>query len=177
MELFSDGDRRQDWRREHGRAILSCGSARWRSGRRLLPRLSGGGPALAEEPRGSTSITGRITLRRIRSRNSRRRAGSRSPMTSMTGTRSSKQNCSPGDRATISSCPRRARSGAPDRSQGLRVLEKEKLANWKNLDPQILELVAAADPGNDMRALSVERYRDRLQSGAAARRFGRCGAG
>jgi putrescine transport system substrate-binding protein len=29
-----------------------------------------------------------------------------------------------------------------------RVLDKPKLGNWKNLDPQILELVAAADPGN-----------------------------
>ena len=30
-----------------------------------------------------------------------------------------------------------------------RVLDKTELANWKNLDPHILELVAAADPGND----------------------------
>jgi len=29
-----------------------------------------------------------------------------------------------------------------------RVLDKEKLPNWKNLDPHILELVAGADPGN-----------------------------
>jgi putrescine transport system substrate-binding protein len=29
-----------------------------------------------------------------------------------------------------------------------RVLEKSKLPNWKNLDPRILDLVAAADPGN-----------------------------
>ncbi|HYZ41496.1 MAG TPA: polyamine ABC transporter substrate-binding protein [Stellaceae bacterium] len=29
-----------------------------------------------------------------------------------------------------------------------RVLDKSKLSNWKNLDPHILELVAAADPGN-----------------------------
>jgi putrescine transport system substrate-binding protein len=29
-----------------------------------------------------------------------------------------------------------------------RVLDKSKLGNWKNLDPQFLELVAAADPGN-----------------------------
>ena len=29
-----------------------------------------------------------------------------------------------------------------------RVLDKSKLGNWNNLDPQILELVAAADPGN-----------------------------
>ena len=27
-------------------------------------------------------------------------------------------------------------------------LDKAKLHNWKNLDPRILELVAAADPGN-----------------------------
>ncbi len=30
-----------------------------------------------------------------------------------------------------------------------RVIEKAKLPNWKNLDPRILELVAAADPGNE----------------------------
>jgi putrescine transport system substrate-binding protein len=29
-----------------------------------------------------------------------------------------------------------------------RLLEKSKLPNWRNLDPHILELVAAADPGN-----------------------------
>jgi putrescine transport system substrate-binding protein len=29
-----------------------------------------------------------------------------------------------------------------------RALDKSKLGNWKNLDPQILDLVAAADPGN-----------------------------
>jgi putrescine transport system substrate-binding protein len=29
-----------------------------------------------------------------------------------------------------------------------RVLDKTKLGNWKNLDPHILKLVAAADPGN-----------------------------
>jgi putrescine transport system substrate-binding protein len=29
-----------------------------------------------------------------------------------------------------------------------RTLDKAKLPNWKNLDPRILELVAAADPGN-----------------------------
>jgi len=29
-----------------------------------------------------------------------------------------------------------------------RALDKSKLPNWRNLDPQILELVAAADPGN-----------------------------
>ena len=29
-----------------------------------------------------------------------------------------------------------------------RLLDKSKLPNWKNLDPRILELVAAADPGN-----------------------------
>ena len=45
-----------------------------------------------------------------------------------------------------------------------RVLDKEKLPNWRDLDPHILALVAAADPGNAHgAALSVERYRDRLQ--------------
>src|SRR5437660_5755648 len=29
-----------------------------------------------------------------------------------------------------------------------RVLEKSKLPGWRNLDPHVLELVAAADPGN-----------------------------
>src|SRR6201997_5473415 len=29
-----------------------------------------------------------------------------------------------------------------------RVLDRAKLPNWQNLDPAILELVAAADPGN-----------------------------
>jgi putrescine transport system substrate-binding protein len=29
-----------------------------------------------------------------------------------------------------------------------RVLDRSKLPNWKNLDPRILELVAASDPGN-----------------------------
>jgi putrescine transport system substrate-binding protein len=29
-----------------------------------------------------------------------------------------------------------------------RVVDKERLPNWRNLDPQILALVAAADPGN-----------------------------
>src|ERR1700719_4233351 len=30
-----------------------------------------------------------------------------------------------------------------------RVLDKSKLPGWQNLDPHILELVAAADPGNE----------------------------
>src|SRR6266705_3209154 len=29
-----------------------------------------------------------------------------------------------------------------------RVLDRAKLPNWRNLDPEILKLVAAADPGN-----------------------------
>jgi putrescine transport system substrate-binding protein len=29
-----------------------------------------------------------------------------------------------------------------------RVLDRDKLPNWKNLDPRILEMVAASDPGN-----------------------------
>jgi spermidine/putrescine-binding protein len=29
-----------------------------------------------------------------------------------------------------------------------RVLDRDKLPNWKNLDPRILEVVAASDPGN-----------------------------
>src|SRR2546421_4782089 len=33
-------------------------------------------------------------------------------------------------------------------AKAYRVLDKSKLGNWNNLDPQILELVAAADPGN-----------------------------
>lgn len=32
---------------------------------------------------------------------------------------------------------------------GYRVLDKSKLPGWRNLDPHVLELVTAADPGNE----------------------------
>ena len=34
-------------------------------------------------------------------------------------------------------------------AKAYRLLDKSKLPNWKNLDPRILDLVAAADPGNE----------------------------
>ena len=97
--------------------------------------------------RSSTSTTGRTTSNRRCSRSSPRRPASRSTTTSSTRTKCSRRSCWPATPATTSSCrpptflERQIKAGV------FRSSIASKLPNWSNLDPEILQRVAAARPG------------------------------
>ena len=109
----------------------------------------------ASQPRaGSGRQRQRLQLVRLHRRgpaqgSSPRTPASRSTTRPTTATRSSTPSCGPAGRATTSWCPRPRPSSCASSPANLYLpLDKSKLKNWNNLDPEIMAALAKYDPGN-----------------------------
>ena len=105
--------------------------------------------AASPKTRSCSSTTGRTTSARPRLRTSRPRPASRSPTTSSIPTRCSRPSCWPGDTGYDVVVPSANFLERQIKAGVFLKLDKSKLPNLVNMDPDIMQRVAAHDPGNE----------------------------